>query len=206
MSVSSAIHNAIRITDESYVPTKIVSMSIYHKIPIIKDFMRRFNVIPADYDVIKNTLFTDSVSIMLGGVKEMMNVNEKTISLVIKNRTGIFRAALETGSNIIPVITYGENKLFPPLNESIIESINAFIYSVFGIAFPIPTWTSIKNWVKLYSHPLEKIHSYVGDEVEVKQKECPTNEDILDLRNKYIKAVQSLFDKTNDGTYTLEIT
>ena len=188
------------------MPTKIVSMSIYHKIPIIRDFMRLFHVIPAEFNAIKETLKTESVSIMLGGVREMMNVSEKKIQLVIKNRKGIFRAAIESGSSLVPVITYGENKLFPPLDNSIIESINSFMYSIFGIALPIPTWTSLKNWMKLYRHPLEKIHSYVGDPVFVSQKEYPSDEDILDLKNRYIQHVQDLFEKTNDGTYTLEIT
>ena len=206
MSVASAIHNAMGITSQKYIPTKIVSMSVYHKIPIVKDFMRKFNVIPADYLSIKRTLATDSVSIMLGGVQEMMNVNENSIKLVIKNRTGIFRAALESGSDLVPVITYGENKMFPPLNNSTVEAINSFMYSVFGIAFPIPTWTSLKNWVQLYKKPLSNIDSYIGEPIKVTKKENPSNEDILDLRNAYIKQVQDLFDKTNDGTYVLEIT
>lgn len=206
MSISSAIHNAMRITSKEYMPTKIVSMSIYHKLPIIKDFMRYFNVIPAEYNTIKETLKTDSVSIMLGGVREMMNTDAKTIQLIIKNRTGIFRAALESGSSLVPVITYGENELFPPIQSESIQSINSFLYSVFGIAIPIPTWTSMKNWVTLYSSPLKKITTHVGDTISVSQKEYPSSEDILDLKTRYIKAVESLFEKTNDGTYTLEIT
>ena len=206
MTITSAIHNGFRITDPSYTPTKIVSLWIYNIIPVIKDFMRLSNCISSDYQIIKDTLEKESVSLMLGGVKEILHADNKIIKLTIKKRRGIFKIALETGSSLVPVITYGESDLFPPMKNSFIDSTNQLLYSLLKIAIPVPTLESLHNWVKLFNEPLQTVHTYTGNIIKVEKNENPTDNDIDSLRNTYIKELQVLFKNTNPGKYKLEIT
>lgn len=203
LSVTSAIHNAIRIPTKEYTPTKLVSLDLYHKIPFIRDIMRKAHVVSANYDNIKQTLETDSVSIMLGGVKELLNSDPHKMYLVIKDRKGIFKIALETGSPLVPVITYGENKLFQPMRNSFLDTLNSYLYSLFRTAIPIPTVECLKNWMMLYKGPLEPIHSYIGSPLSVKKIEHPTLQDIDALKEKYTAELRTLFEKTNPGNYEL---
>lgn len=205
MTITSSIYNAFRIPHTNYSPTKLVSLNFYHTIPILRDIMRIAHVTSSDYENIKNTLQTESISIMLGGVKELLNSDENKIYLVIKDRKGIFKLALESGSPIVPVITYGENKLFKPIHNSVIDTINSYLYSLFRIGVPIPTLDSLKNWCLLYKGPLEPIHTYIGSSIDVKKIEHPTDSDIQTLKSKYITEIQTLFTKTNPGNYQLII-
>jgi hypothetical protein len=205
MTITSAIHNAFGITNNNYVPTKIVSLDLYHKIPIIKDLMRNLNVVSSNYDTIKSTLQNESISIMLGGVKELLNTNDDTMMFVIKDRSGIFRLALETGSSLVPVITYGENELFSPIRNEFLDSINAALYSMLRIAIPVPTWNSLKNWVNLYKGPLMPVHTHVGTPIQVTKVNRPTKKDIDTLRDTYISELTKLFERTNRGNYKLQI-
>ena len=206
MTITSAIHNGFQITDPLYTPTKIVTLWIYNTIPVIKDFMRISNCISSDYQVIKNTLEKESVSLMLGGVKEILHADRKTIILTIKKRRGIFKIALETGCSIVPVITYGESDLFPPMNNSFVNLTNQLLYSLLKIAIPFPTIESLHNWVKIFNEPLQTVHTYTGSIIKVDKIENPTDKDIDSLRNIYIKEIQILFKNTNPGKYKLEIT
>ena len=206
MTITSAIHNGFRITDPSYTPTKIVTLWIYNSIPVIKDFMRLSNCISSDYQIIKDTLEKESVSLMLGGVKEILHADSKTIILTIKKRKGIFKIALETGCSLVPVITYGESDLFPPMKNSFIDSTNQLLYSLLKIAIPVPTIESLHNWVKLFNEPLQTVNTYTGSIIKVEKIENPTDKDIDSLRNTYIKEIQVLFKNTNPGKYKLEIT
>lgn len=203
MSVSSVMHNSFRITKD-YVPTKIASMDFFHTLPIIRDIARLLHVIPVNYDSIKNTVQQESVSLMLGGVQELLNTSSDTFELTIRNRTGIFRIALETGTQLVPVLTYGENKLFPPISNSYLDFLNNVLYSMFHIAIPYPTLTSLQNWNRLHYEPLEKIRTCIGEPIAVKKIENPTLSDIVELRNLYILKLNELFEKTNSG-YTLNI-
>jgi len=203
MTVTSAIHNAIRISSKNYTPTKLVSLDFYHKIPFLRDIMRKAHVVSSNYENIKQTLNTESVSIMLGGVKELLNSDPNKVYVVIKDRKGIFKIALETGSSLVPVITYGENRLFQPMRNSFFDTLNSYLYSIFRTGIPVPTIESLQNWVLLYKQPLEAVHTYIGKPLDVKKIDSPTSKDIETLKQKYMADVRELFNKTNPGNYDL---
>lgn len=203
MTVTSAIHNAIRIPSKNYVPTKLVSLDFYHRIPLLRDVMRKAHVTSANYENIKQTLETESISIMLGGVKELLNSDPNKLYVVIKDRKGIFKIALETGSPLVPVITYGENRLFQPMRNPFFDTLNSYLYSIFRTGIPVPTIDSLKNWVLLYKQPLESVHTYIGKPLDVKKVDSPTSKDIETLKQTYIADVRELFNKTNPGNYEL---
>ena len=199
LAITPGIHNVYRIT-KKYKPTKFAVANIFHMFPFVRDWMRIVNTISTDYDIMKKTLETESLSIVLGGAKEMNQSNGKHLKLVIKERTGIFKLALETGTPLVPILTYGETELFP----SSFSSFNEFLYDMWKISIPIPTLTSIQNWFELWNGPLQTIQSYTGKPISVEKQE-PTDKKIRILRKKYIKNVLELFKKTNPGGYTLEI-
>jgi len=205
MTVACSIHNGFQVTDSKYSPTKIAALSCLHSFPVSKDIMRVANTISSDYETIKNTLKKESISIMLGGVKEVLHTSPNKLILTIKKRYGIFKLALETGSDIVPVITYGENEIFPPNTSIIPYSINFILYSFFKVALPFPTLESIQNWMKLCIKPLDPIITYTGSPIKVK-KVYPSHKRIELLKKKYISAVKKLFEETNPGNYSLEIT
>lgn len=205
LSVTSVIHNGVRIPTKGYTPTKLVSLDFYHKIPFIRDLMRKAHAVSANYETIKDTLQTNSVSIMLGGVKELLNSDPAKVYAVVKDRKGIFKIALETGTPLVPVITYGENKLFQPMRNSFLDTLNSYMYSIFRTGIPVPTLDSLKNWVTLYKGPLEPVYSYIGPPVPVKQIDHPTSEDIDSLKQLYIAELKKLFESTNPGQYELII-
>jgi hypothetical protein len=205
LAVTPGIHNSYRITNPNYPPSKMVTANIFHLFPFVKDWMSITNTISADYEIIKKTLDTTSVSIILGGAKEMYLSEGKKLKLVINERKGVFKLALETGRPLVPIITYGESELFPTTKNSAYICIREFLYDMWKIPFAIPTLTSLQNWLSLWDGPLNTVRTYTGRPIYVKKKVNVTDKHIRTLRNIYIERVQELFEKTNPGTYELEI-
>lgn len=201
-SLSSVMFNSFQIAKHpTYMPTKIVSISLFHYFPVINDMLSYLNNIPSDYQTIKRTLETgNSISIMLGGIREMMDIEPYKIKLYIKKRKGVFKIALETGKPIIPVLTYGENELFEPFKNSYTELFNNFVHSITGIAFPFVTPQSMYKWYQLSYKPLDTIHSHVGKPVYARKDDT-----IETLRNRYISSIKKLFRDTAPPKYTLHI-
>jgi hypothetical protein len=199
ISVSSALFNSLRVCHHpNYKPNHTVALSMFHYIPVISDIARYSGVIPSDYGSIKKTLLkNESVSVMLGGVREMNLADPRKMVLYIKKRSGIFKIAAETGTPLVPVITYGENELFPRSDNWVVEQMNAWLHSTFGLSIPVPSWTSLLHWFEVSYRPLKPIPTYVGHPV--------TDKDPGVLKEKYIAAVQTLFDKTSPPEYILEI-
>ncbi len=206
LSITPSIHNVFKLTSPDYKPTRLVVIDIMFMIPFVRDLMKFVKMVPSDYYSIKKVAEQESVSIVLGGAKEMIATEDDTYKLYIKNRKGIFKIALETGTPLVPIITYNESRLFPWYKSDILNDFNTMLYNLIHVSIPVPTFTSVYNWFTILHHPLKKITSHVGQAVMVKKIENPTESDIRRIRKKYIKNLRLLFNFTNPGNYILEIT
>ena len=199
ISVSSVMFNGGLCKHPNYRANHAVTLPFYHYFPVIGDIIRHLVSIPSDSISITKTLQKgESVSLMLGVVREMLTAEGKHMKLYIRNRTGLFRIALDTKTPLVPVLTYGENEIFPRSNEWWATELNNLLHSYTGMAIGIPTWKALQNWFELSYRPLKPIVTHVGSPI-------PAVGDILTLRNTYIKSVEDLFKKTAPAGYTLEI-
>jgi len=199
------IHNVYRISDPKYTDTRTVIHYVFAMVPFLHDIGRFMNCISSEYQEMVKALKTSSITIGLGGVDEMGRVKHKQLELVIKKRKGIFKIALETGTPIVPVLTYGENEIFPETDNEILIWVNQRFYEVFRMRLSLPSLQSIRNWANLLVRPLEPVHTYTGRPIYVKKIDKPTDRHIRILRNIYIKRIRELFAETNPGEFSLKI-
>jgi 1-acyl-sn-glycerol-3-phosphate acyltransferase len=203
--VTPVIHNGYRITSPDYKPTKGVVHYGYFMLPFIKDIIPLLNAIPSDEYSIRDTLQTESISITLGGVDEMRRGSPKDLQLVVRKRRGIFKIALEMGVPIVPILTYGEQEIFPESDLGILKMYNELMYDWFRFRIPFPTLNSVINWTRLSQTALEPIVSYTGKPIRTKKISNPTERQIKKLRDLYIQRLQDLFDETSPPGYTMTI-
>ena len=203
--VTPVIHNGYRITSPDYKPTKGVVHYGYFMLPFIKDIIPLLNAIPSDEYSIRDTLQTESISITLGGVDEMRRSSPKDLQLVVRKRRGIFKIALEMGVPIVPILTYGEQEIFPESDLGILKMYNELMYDWFRFRLPFPTLNSVINWTRLSQTALEPIVSYTGKPIRTKKISNPTERQIKKLRDLYIQRLQDLFDETSPPGYTMTI-
>jgi hypothetical protein len=203
--VTPVIHNGYKITSPEYKPTKGVVHYGYFMLPFIKDIIPLLNAIPSDEFSIRDTLQKESISIILGGVDEMSRGSPKNLQLVVRKRTGIFKIALELGIPIVPVITYGEQEVFPESDLGILKWYNDLLYTYFRFRFPFPKLNSVVNWTRLSQTPLEPIVTHTGKPVRTKKIPNPSPKQIKKLRDLYIQRLQELFDETHPPGYTMTI-
>ena len=199
------IHNVFRITVPELTKTKTVVHYAFTMTPFLLDMVRFMECISSDYQTIIETLKKDSITIGLGGADEMGRIVNKKLEFVIKKRKGIFKIALETGIPIVPVITYGENEIFPETDNEFLIWFNQQFYNVFRLRLWIPSLSSVKNWANLLIKPLDPVHTYTGRPIYVKKIENPTDKHIQSLRKIYISRIIELFDETNSGDFSLKI-
>ena len=199
ISVSSVMFNGGLCKHPNYRANHAVTLPFYHYFPVVGDIVRHLGSIPSDSGSIAKTLRKgESVSVMLGGVREMLDARGTHMKLYIRKRTGIFRIALETGTSIVPVLTYGENEMFPRSDAWWATTLNHYLHEYVGMGIGIPTWKALQNWFELSYKPLKPIITHVGPSI-------PPTGNISSLRDTYIKAVEDLFKTTAPEGYTLEI-
>jgi len=166
-------------------------LSAIQWVPFGKEILSYLSAIPSDYHTMKQALEKgNSISVAAGGMREMLGEH-----YIIKRRRGIFKMAIETGTPIVPILSFGEEKLFTIVE--IDPRIQKWLEK-FDICICIPTLRSVSKWFGMLHYPLkDPIISVAGKPIPVEQKDNPTEDDIAALRNTYIEALRELFTKEN---------
>ena len=197
-ATSPAIHCIMgKGTNSQQMP--LATLSILFRLPFLRDILVWFGFMDNTYKSLKKKIEDNkAVSLVVGGVEEMFYQEPKKMLLVLNNRKGYLKLALETKKPLVPVLTFGENELYkasPMLNTD----FNKFCKKNLGIVFPFITWESFMQWKKLAQEPLETVNTYVGEPILPQE-----NETLESLSSRYKEALQDLFEKHRpDEEHTL---
>jgi hypothetical protein len=199
-------------TDFTEWPVRPIRGTAIHWIlwllPFGKELLEFVKFVPSYYSSMKSVLEGgESLSVTLGGVREILYSEPGKMKLAIKKRRGIFKMAIETGTPLVPVLCYGENELYETFHSEWLDWIQDKLID-YALFIPIPTWKSVKNWLGLYGAPLaHPVKTVVGEAIEVGEARSPTEDEISELRETYFKSLRKLYTETKPSWYadTLEI-
>jgi hypothetical protein len=179
----------------------VATIPLWLRIPIWGDIGKSLKFIDSNYSTLKENIENNkSVSLVLGGNREVFNLEPKKLTLYINKRKGYLRLALETRKPLIPVITYGENELYQPSDDSINRVFNNFLKNNFHVLSPVISLESFKEWLMLHEKPLNEVNTHVGEPI------VPLEDDTMEtLKARYKNGLEDLFNKTRPDGYTLNI-
>ena len=200
VAATAGMHLTTNTTTWPYKNIKMTVHKYMAEFPFLKDGFNKY-IVSSRYNLMKNTLEEGkSLGVSLGGTAEVSHLYKNKIVAVVKSRKGIFRMAIESGVQIVPVIIYGENDIFQQMYS---YGILEYIAKLLGIKnFPFPSFQSIIKWFSIYYKPLdEKVLTYIGDPIEVGKARVATEKEINDLREKYILGLHDLYNKTKPANY-----
>ena len=163
--------------------------------------------IPAKYEVMKETLVKgESLAVALGGINEIMESTPGQMRLTLSRRRGVFKMALETGTDLVPVLSYGENELYTPAGWGWLDALNRRLVP-WGVCFPMPSLESCMNWVGLFNRPLRSpVRTVIGSRLVVEKVDKVDDAAVEALRDRYFAALRALYAKTRpEGHGELEI-
>lgn len=191
-STSLFFHTSTGLTNAPGIirNTRPVVFNTLKWLPFLDEIFKDNNIIYSDYHSMKEALLENSsISVSPGGMREMLFDH----SAVLSRRRGIFKMALETGTPLVPVISVGENNLsriypLPEWLQDLLEPYDACIC--------IPTYKTIVKYINMLSNPLkDPVISVIGEPILVEKVEVPTDQQISELREKYIEALKIMYKK-----------
>jgi 1-acyl-sn-glycerol-3-phosphate acyltransferase len=199
-SMAPFLHWAAQVTAwSSRRPVRIAIHSIFFRIPIVREVCEHFRAIEATDEEIRKVIESgESVALLTGGVRELSMTEPGKMILVLKKRRGFARLAKELGVPIVPVLTFGENELFPPISGFWTNWIQTYLHKILGISIPLPTWQSVKHWFLLLKGPLPaKVETWIGEPVETTKIQTET------IRAHVVKAFEKLYAEGRPSGYPL---
>jgi hypothetical protein len=206
-SISQYFHIGTNLTnwlDKSVKGTAL--HTLWWVIPFGRELMEEFNFVKSNYSDMKQVLLDKkSLSVSPGGIKEIAMTHNNKITVNISSKRGIFKMALETGTELIPILVYGENELYTLYENKLFKIINNFLLK-YNFYIPIPCAKSCINWLSLLNKPLEQpIITCVGEPIKVLKNKHPSDTDINALRELYITELKKHYKNTKPPSYEDEI-
>lgn len=202
-SVTNVFHIGTTFTDWPHRPVKGTMTSQLLWMPFARELFEKMNCVPADYNSLKSVIEKNqSLSICMGGVREILYTEPNVLRLSILKKRGILKLAIETGTPIVPVLSYGENELFEPVKTPWILRLQEYLIP-YGICFPLATFESCKTWLGLSKAPMKTpIRTVIGDAIDVGNARLATDKEISALRETYFTALRNLYNKTKPESYS----
>lgn len=179
------IEETTPILNTKYLKPGIASFCFY--IPIIREIYLWLGAVDCSKPILKNLLVEgNSVAVFVGGAQEAQYSGIGSTKLILKNRDGIFKLALETGSSLVPVYTFGNNNIY-----------NSLSWDLFGILDNFKKITGL--WLpRGYFVPMRhNFVSVIGKPITVKKlsKDDDLDNRIAEIKDEYMFNLTELFDK-----------
>uniref|UniRef100_A0A672UT41 Acyltransferase n=1 Tax=Strigops habroptila TaxID=2489341 RepID=A0A672UT41_STRHB len=179
------------------------------RLPVFREYLMSGGLCPVTRRAIGYLLSKNgtgnAVAVVIGGAAESLSCRPGITTLILKNRKGFVRLALQHGAHLVPSFSFGENDLFRQVvfeEGSWMRSIQQRFQKMMGFApcvFYGRGLTSIQSWGLLpYAKPITTV---VGEPVTVPKIEDPSSEVVDMYHEMYVRSLLKLFNdnKTKYG-------
>lgn len=179
------IENIAPILNSKNLKTGIASICFY--IPIIRDIFLWLGAVDCSKPVLKKLLLDgNSIAVFTGGGQEAQYSGLGSNKLILKNRDGFFKLALETRSNMIPVYTFGNNNIFNSFSWDLFGVLN-YLKKIAGLWIPRGYFVPMRhNFVSIIGKPINVDKLSLDDNID---------KNINKIKQQYMEELSKLFDK-----------
>ncbi len=136
--------------------------------------------------------------ILPGGVAEIFSSKPKT-HVVKASRRGLMKLALQTGASLVPVYVFGGNDFYHQVGfegaSRYYQAAFTIFWGQYGLPVPFPCKCSMVLGDPIVPGKGDMCEETSGEKMTARKVPEPTSEDIDDLLNRYMDALQRLFDQ-----------
>jgi len=160
--------------------------------PMIKDILSSLGFIGCSAKMMKKVLGRgESGLIVVGGVLEVvLTGNVDVEELYLKKCFGFVKVAIQAGTPLVPVYTFGESLATGPDWVPFREFRKWLSYK---LVFPVRSLGIIHRWG--FCFPKGKLTTVVGKPIEVKQNANPTRDEVARVHKQYCDALLKMIER-----------
>ncbi|KAM9333114.1 2-acylglycerol O-acyltransferase 3b [Pholidichthys leucotaenia] len=165
------------------------------KIPLYRDYLMSAGLCPVSRPSLVHLLSKNgkgnAVVIVIGGAAESLASSPGVNTVVVKQRKGFVRLALEFGADLVPVYSFGENELFQQViltEGSVGRKLQDLFKKIMGFAPCL--FVGERFALVPYRTPVTTV---VGSPISVPKILTPTDEEVDHYHGLYMEGLAKLF-------------
>ncbi|NXK34828.1 MOGT2 acyltransferase, partial [Piprites chloris] len=179
----------------------LMMLSLWFRVPFFRDYLMSGGLVASDKESASHVLQRPGggnlLAIIVGGAQEALDARPGSCTLLLRNRKGFVRLAIQHGTPLVPAFSFGENDLFDQVRNpkgSWLRWIQHRLQQVMGISLPLFHARGIFQYsfgLMPYRRP---ICTVVGKPIPVQKKLKPSEEEVDQVHEKYLKELSKLFE------------
>ncbi|XP_006882985.1 PREDICTED: 2-acylglycerol O-acyltransferase 2 [Elephantulus edwardii] len=179
----------------------LMMLSMWFRAPFFRDYIMGAGLVASDKESAAHLLSRKDggnlLVIIIGGAKEALDARPGAYRLFLRKRQGFIKLALIHGADLVPIFSFGENELFDQVNNppgSWLRRTQDKLQSIMGISLPLFHGRGIFQYsfgILPYRRPITTV---VGKPIEVQKTLMPSQEEVDNLHQCYIKELCNLFE------------
>ncbi|XP_014816095.1 PREDICTED: 2-acylglycerol O-acyltransferase 2 [Calidris pugnax] len=180
----------------------LMMLSLWFRIPFFRDYIMSGGLVSSDKEsasyVLQKPEGGNVLAIIVGGAQEALDARPGSYTLLLKKRKGFVRLAIQHGTPLVPIFSFGENDLFDQVRNpkgSWLRQIQHRLQQIMGISLPLFHARGIFQYsfgLIPYRRP---IFTVVGKPIPVQRKHRPSEEEVDQVHQKYLSELCKLFEE-----------
>ena len=142
-----------------------------------------------------------AITIVVGGARESLDAQPRSLRLVLKRRKGFIKLAIRTGADLVPVLAFGENELYDQVSSDShprVHKAQIWVKKLLGFTVPLFHARGVFNYdvgMMPYRRPLNVV---VGRPIKVGRQEAPDGAYVDELHGQYVRELERIWDEWKD--------
>lgn len=195
------------------IDLRLLTLGLNFRIPVFREYLLGMGVNDVSRKSIEGNLARGpgaSVMIVIGGARESLETAPGTNKLILGNRKGFVKLALQKGASLVPVYSFGETDLFGVYASSRFRRLQLRLQKELGFAIPFFFGRALTGGVlhRVFGMnrgvmPLRMpVQSVVGKPIHVDAPvPKPTQEQIDELHARYVAGLQEIYDDWKENFF-----
>ncbi|XP_034972276.1 2-acylglycerol O-acyltransferase 2 [Zootoca vivipara] len=180
----------------------LMMLNLWFRFPFFRDYLMSGGLVPSDKETAANVLRRSGggnvLAIAVGGAQEALDARPGAFTLLLANRKGFVRLAIQHGTPLVPVFSFGENELFDQVENpkgGWLRWIQEHLQKIMGISLPLFHARGIFQYsfgLIPYRRPIRTV---VGKPIRVEKCPNPSQDDVDKLHEVYMEELCKLFEE-----------
>ncbi|XP_029030242.1 2-acylglycerol O-acyltransferase 2 [Betta splendens] len=187
----------------------LLMLPLWFRAPFFRDYIMCAGLVPSDKESASYLLERkggNAVVIAVGGAPEALDAHPGTYNVVLAQKKGFIKLAMEHGAHLVPIFSFGENDVYEQVENrrgTWLRWMQERLQRVMGVSLPLFHARGIFQY-SFGLMPFRKpINTVVGRPIKVTKNQKPTAEELNALHQLYMDELSNLFEE-HKGNYGVD--